>query len=234
MKDSVPVSCEMCGKSSISSFKELSDEEIKKLSALKTCAFFKKGQVLMHEGARAAGVYCLHSGQVKLYRVGSEGREQIIRFAKGGDLVGYRSVLSGEALSASIEALTDTHACFVPKSIFFEFIQENPKFSLEMMRQACHELGEAGKLITNLAQKSVRERVAEVIMVLRDTFGETPDGYLDISLTREEIASMVGTVTETAIRILSELKDSGYVELKGRKIKVLQSKELLRVAQVFD
>lgn len=166
--------------------------------------------------------------------MGTEGREQIIRFGQGGDLLGYRSVLSGETLSASIQAISDTHACFIPKSLFFEFIAQNSKFSLEMMRMACHELGEAGKLITNLAQKSVRERLAEVLMILRDTFGETEEGNIDVSLTREEIASMVGTVTETAIRILSEFKDSGYVILKGRKIRVEKPSELLRIAQVYD
>jgi CRP-like cAMP-binding protein len=234
MKDVIPLSCDMCGQTTDSSFRDLNDDEIKRLSQNKTCAFFKKGQILLHEGARAAGVYCVHSGQVKLYRMGTEGREQIIRFGQGGDLLGYRSVLSGEALSASIQAISDTHACFIPKSLMFEFISENPKFSLEMMRQACHELGEAGKLITNLAQKSVRERLAEVLMIMRDTFGETDEGFIDVSLTREEIASMVGTVTETAIRILSDFKESGLVVLKGRKIHIAKPNELLRIAQVFD
>lgn len=234
MKDVLPVSCDMCGRTAVSSFRELNEDEVKRLSQQKTCAFFKKGQIMLHEGARAAGVYCLHSGQVKLYRMGTEGREQIIRFGQGGDLLGYRSVLSGEALSASIQAISDTHACFIPKTLFFEFISENPKFSLEMMRKACHELGEAGKLITNLAQKSVRERLAEVLMILKDTFGETEDGFIDVALTREEIASMVGTVTETAIRILSDFKDSGLVVLKGRKIHIAKPNELLRIAQVFD
>jgi len=188
----------------------------------------------MHEGARATGVYRIHNGKTKLYRMGTEGREQIIRFAQGGDLIGYRSVLSGEPLSAFIEALTDTHACFIPKSLFFEFIHTNRKFSLEMMRLACHELGEAGKLITNLAQKSVRERVAEVLMILKNTFGETEEGYSDISLTREEIASMVGTVTETAIRILSGFRESGLIVLSGRKIRIVEPRELLRIAQIFD
>jgi CRP/FNR family transcriptional regulator len=234
MKDTVPVSCNLCGKQAISAYRELSEEDLSKLTAQKTCAFFKKGQMLMHEGSRAAGVYCIHDGKVKLYRMGTEGREQIIRFAQGGDLIGYRSVLSGETLSASIEALTDTHACFVPKSTFFEFLGESPKFSLEMMRMTAHELGEASKLITNLAQKSVRERLAEVLMIMRDTFGETEEGNIDVTLTREEIASMVGTVTETAIRILSEFKDAGYVELRGRKIRIVEPRELLRIAQVFD
>ncbi|MBI1316894.1 cyclic nucleotide-binding domain-containing protein [bacterium] len=234
LKDTVPLRCSNCGNFKNSGFSVLDAAEVETLSELKSCAFFKKGQVLLHETARSNGVYCIHTGKVKLFRTGSEGREQIIRFGKEGDLIGYRSVLSGEPISASVQALSDVHACFIPKEIFFDFVKTNPKFSLEMMRQACHELGEAGRVITNLAQKSVRERLAEVLMILRDTFGENEEGEIDVALTREEIASMVGTVTETAIRLLSEFKESQLVELKGRKIKILQPKELLRIGQVFD
>ena len=233
-KENLPLRCSQCTRFGGSSFSTLEEAQLEELSAVKGCGMFKKNQVVLHENTRANGVYCIHTGKVKLFRTGSEGREQIIRFGKEGDLIGYRSVLSGEPVSVSVQALTDVHACFIPRDSFFDFIKTNPRFSLEMMRQACHELGEAGKIITNLAQKSVRERLAEVLMILRDTFGETEEGEIDVSLTREEIASMVGTVTETAIRLLSEFKDSKLVELKGKKIKILQPKELLRIGQVFD
>ncbi len=233
-KDNLPIRCSQCARFEGSSFSTLEEGELEELSAVKGCGIFRKSQVILHENARANGVYCIHTGKVKLYRTGSEGREQIIRFGKEGDLIGYRSVLSGEPISVSVQALTDVHACFIPKENFFNFIKVNPKFSLEMMRQACHELGEAGKIITTLAQKSVRERLAEVLMILKDTFGENEEGEIDVALTREEIASMVGTVTETAIRLLSDFKESQLVELKGKKIKILQPKELLRIGQVYD
>jgi CRP-like cAMP-binding protein len=204
------------------------------MSDVKTCAFFKKGQIMMHEGSRPNGVYCIHTGKAKLFRLGTEGKEQILRFAKEGDLIGYRALLSGEQLSASIQVLEDTHACFIPRSEMFNIIENNSKFSLEMMKMACHELGEAGRLITNLAQKTVRERLAEVLLLLNKTFGVNEEGNLDVSLTREEIANMVGTATESVIRLLSEFKDDEYIELKGRKIKILNIPALARVGQVYD
>lgn len=234
MQEPVPFSCDLCGNKQLSAFKDLTPEQVGKMESHKMCSFFKKGQTMMMEGSRPSGVYCIHRGKVKLYRLGSEGKEQIIRFGKGGDLIGYRSILSGEGLSATVEALDDTHACYIPKSLLFEFIEENPKFSLELMKMACHELGEAGKLITNLAQKSVRERLAEVLMLVRNTFGEDEEGYLDVSLTREEIANMVGTATESVIRLMSEFKDDGLIELKARKIKILKPQELLKIGHVFD
>jgi CRP-like cAMP-binding protein len=111
-----------------SAFKDLNASEMHEVSHVKTCVFFKKGQVLMHEGSRPNGVYCIHNGKAKLSRLGTEGKEQIIRFAKNGDLMGYRSLLSGENLSATITALDDTHACFMPKSEMFKLIEENPRF----------------------------------------------------------------------------------------------------------
>jgi len=234
MKQGAPISCEFCGLREKSAFKDLDHSELDELSHLKTCVFFKKGQVLMHEGSRPNGVYCIHHGKAKLYKLGSEGKEQIIRFAKDGDMIGYRSLLSGENLSASISALDDTHACFIPKSELFKLIETNPKFSLNMMKLVCHELGEAGKLITNLAQKTVRERLAEILLLIETTFGKDDEGNLDVSLTREEIANMVGTATESVIRLLSEFKDDGHITLNGRKITINNHNALIKIGNVYD
>ena len=214
-KQAPALNCLNCAKKDLSAFSNIDSTTITEMADVKTCAFFKKGQIMMHEGSRPNGVYCIHSGKAKLFRLGTEGKEQIIRFAKDGDLIGYRALLSSEQLSASIQVLEDTHACFIPRSEMFKMIENNSKFSLEVMKMACHELGEAGRLITNLAQKTVRERLAEVLLLLVSTFGLDEDGNIDVSLTREEIANMVGTATESVIRLLSEFKDDEYIFLKG-------------------
>ena len=232
--ESIPFSCENCIKKDFSALSALGSEDLGKISHAKSCSHFKKGEVLMQEGSRPTGVYCIHNGKVKLSKMGTEGKDQILRFANDGDILGYRSLLSGETLSATIQALDDTHACFIPKAALFDMIETNPKFSLDLMKMACHELGEAGKIITNLAQKTVKERLAEVLLIIHKTFGENPEGQLDIALTREEIANMVGTATESVIRLLSEFKDQGYIELKGRRIKILDAQELAIVGNVED
>jgi CRP-like cAMP-binding protein len=214
--------------------RDLSSEEVTRLDEVKSCVFFKKGQILFHEGSKPSGVYCIKSGKAKISRLGIDGKEQIIRFAKEGDMIGYRSLLSDENLTASITTLDETHACFIPKSTLLTFLEENPRFSLDLMKQACHELGEASRIITNLAQKTVRERLAEVLLLLKTTFGETDEGHLDVSLTREELANMVGTATESVIRLLSELKDDSIIESKGRKIKILDAQQLSRIGKVYD
>ena len=227
-------SCETCPNKAHSPLGNVIDASLGEIDLGKSCVYFKKGQMLLHEGNKPGGLYCIRTGKLKLSRMGYDGKEQIIRFAKDGDLIGYRSLLSGESISASVTILEDTHACYLPKSMVFEMIEKNPKFSLELMKLACHELGEASKIITNLAQKSVRERLAEVLLILRETFGENEEGELDIALTREEIANMVGTATESVIRLLSEFKDDDLIEIHGRRLALKNVKELAHVGKVYD
>ena len=230
----IPHQCQFCNRQANSAFHDLSTEGLAEISQLKTCVSFRKGQVIMHEGARPQGVYCIHNGKVKLYTLGTEGKEQIIRFVTSGDLIGYRSILSDEPISASATALEDTHACYIPKSSFFKVIQDNPKFSLNLLKLSCHELGEAGKMITSLAQKNVKERLAEILLILNTTFGEDEDGYIDINLTREEIANMVGTATESVIRLISELRKEGYIRSKGKRIALEDRVSLRQMAAIYE
>lgn len=229
-----PHHCQFCNFHAKSAFAGMSKEGLDELSHLKTCVSYRKGQVIMNEGARPQGVYCIHRGKVKLYTMGTEGKEQIIKFLTNGELIGYRSILSDEPISASATALEDTFACYIPKSSFFKVIEDNPKFSLNLLKLSCHELGEAGKMITSLAQKNVKERLAEILLILKATFGEDEDGFVDISLTREELANMVGTATESVIRLISELRKDGYITSKGKRIGIADSKALRDVAAVFE
>ena len=114
------------------------------------------------------------------------------------------------------------------------FIKTNSTFALDLIRLACHELGEANSFITDIAQKTVRERLAEVLLFLVNEFGLDNDRYLKISLTREELANIVGTATESVIRLLSEFKADKLVELNGRKIRILNSKGLQKISNVYN
>jgi CRP-like cAMP-binding protein len=229
-----PNHCQFCAQHESSAFHGLPAKGLSEMDQLKTCVSFRKGQVIIQEGARPQGVYCIHKGKIKLYTLGTEGKEQIIRFVSNGDLIGYRSILSDEPISASATALEDTYACYIPKSSFFKVIQDNPKFSLNLLKLTCHELGEAGKMITSLAQKNVKERLAEILLILNTTFGVDEAGYIDITLTREEIANMVGTATESVIRLISELRKEGLIRSKGKRIAIENAIGLRELAAVFE
>ncbi|QQR98326.1 MAG: Crp/Fnr family transcriptional regulator [Sphingobacteriales bacterium] len=103
-----------------------------------------------------------------------------------------------------------------------------------MMKLLSDELRKAEEKITHLAQKPVRERMAETILFLKETYGIDNEENINVSLSREEIANIVGTATETAIRLLSEFNKENMIELSGKKIKILNTNKLVRVANLYD
>jgi len=214
------------------SFHHLSPEDMNLLFWDEDVHFFKRGNVIYSEGDSAKGCYFLYSGVLKVFKTGLEGKEQIIRFSKAGDLIGFRSVLSKERACTSAKVIEDATVCFIPGNALTKLIQENSNFALELMQITCKELGDANNYITDIAQKTVRERLAEILIHLEDTFGLSEEGSLKISLTREELANMVGTATESVIRLLSEFKNDKLIELNGRRIKIINNKELRRVGGV--
>lgn len=180
-------------------------------------------------------MFCINSGKIKISQVGDNGREQIIRLTKEGDILGYRALLSGGKYSASAVALEDSSICLIPKDIFFKVIEGESSLSMQIMKLLSNDLGKAEHKITDLAQKPVRERMAEAILFLKETYGTENDGKtLNVSLSREEIANIVGTATETAIRLLSEFKSDAIIELQAKKIKIINYDKLIKTANIHD
>jgi CRP-like cAMP-binding protein len=226
--------CGRCSFESGSLFKHLSPEETEKLNYQKDFRQYKRGDILYNEGTRISGFFCINSGIIKVFKTGFDGKEQIIRFAKRGDFIAYRSVLSNELACTSAKVIEDAQVCFIPSEILLELSKENSTFALELLKLACHELGEANSFITDIAQKTVRERLAEILLLLVHDFGLDNNQYLNISLTREELANIVGTATESVIRLLSEFKNDKMVELNGRRIRILNIKALEKISNVFN
>lgn len=214
-------------------FKGLSADTLNMLFADDVVHFFKRGSLIYAEGDFARGCYFVFSGILKIFKTGTEGKGQIIRFSKSGDLIGFRSVLSQERLCTSAKVIDDAVVCFISANNLTTLIRENSDFALQLMKVTCAELGEANNYITDIAQKTVRERLAEVLLHLENTFGLDREGVLQINLTREELANMVGTATESVIRMLSEFKADKYIELQGRKIKLLQIEKLQKLQRNF-
>jgi CRP/FNR family transcriptional regulator, polysaccharide utilization system transcription regulator len=230
--ESIPF-CKECVVDLETMFTSLKAEELDQLGFEKGCDFYKRGDIVYHEGNRMSGCYCVNKGVIKLYKTGIEGKEQIIAFAKKGDLIGFRSVLSGELACTTGKVIDDAVLCFIPAETLFALVKSNPEFSMQLMQLTCKELGEANQFITDIAQKTVRERLAEVLIMLMESFGLDESFTLQISLTREELANIVGTATESVIRLLSEFKGDKLIELNGRKIKILDSKTLRKVGNVY-
>jgi CRP/FNR family transcriptional regulator len=214
-------------------FKSLTGEDAEHLNMSKTCTRYRKGQVLFHEGTRPMGVFCVNAGRIKVYRVGQDGKEQIIKISASGDLLGYKALLAEQHYSLSAEALDDCVICFVPKEDFLSLIHPGSKFYSDILKLVCAENNELATKMTLLAQNSVRQRLAIVLLMLKETYGleQTSEGEIEINLSREDLANIVGTATESLIRLLHDFKEEGLIETSGRKIKVLHPKGLLSAAR---
>jgi CRP/FNR family transcriptional regulator len=235
MKTFDHVHCAQCDKRSGSIFCAMHGEGLQEVSDSKTCSVYRKGQVVFHEGGHPFGIYCVNKGKIKLSIIGDEGKEQIVRLARDGDVLGYRSMIANERYNATATVLEDSQVCFIPREIFMRYLKQDNNLSLEVMKLLSSQLREAEVKITHLAQKPVRERLAETLLFLKETYGlEADSTFLAVQLTREEIANLVGTATETAIRLLSELNKDGVLELSGKRIGLRNMRELIRIANLND
>ncbi len=235
MKSFQTLSCnDGCLVRSNSIFKHLTADELDKVTLDKSTEQYKRGSIIYREGSRINGCYCIQEGIIKVFKTGIDGKEQIIRFARAGDIIGFRSVLSNELACTTAEVLNDSNLCYIPADTLVYLVKHNGNFSMELMQLTCKELGEANAYITDIAQKTVRERLAEILIHLKNDFGLDDSNILQISLTREELANIVGTATESVIRLLSEFKQDQLIELNGRKIKILDEAGLIRIGNLYN
>lgn len=227
--------CTECVSCVDSLFNCLDQEELGEFSKHKVFYFYKKGQIIFHEGNYPAGLFCIFSGKVKVYKMGNDTKEQIVRLAKPGKVLGYRALLSNDKYYASATALEDTQVCFFPKENFNNLLQSNLTFAMQTIQLLSNDLRYAEKMIMNLAQKHVKARIAEALYTLQEYYGyENDELTINSTVRREDIGNMAGTTTETAIRILSDLKKEGVINLDGKKIQIPSLELLKKVAELNE
>ncbi|MBI2335961.1 MAG: Crp/Fnr family transcriptional regulator [Deltaproteobacteria bacterium] len=226
--------CVSCSSRVLGVLCNLEQPALEECNQHKTTNEYKKGQVIFYEGNQAYGLYCIFTGRVKLFKTGVDGKQQIVRIAGPGDLLGYRSLFSDEPYSATAEALENATICCVDRNAFFPVLAKNPELALNIISKLCRELRQAEELATSIAQRSVRERMAELLLMLKEAYGKpTKKGVLiDLKLSREELAEMIGITQETAIRLLSEFKGDGVIEVRDRDITIVDAKALLETARL--
>lgn len=222
-------SCEQCIVRQFSSLKALSKEELLKVASCKSSFRVKKGENLFEEGQYANGVFCIKSGICKISKLTDSGKSHIVKLITKGELLGQRSLINDESVNLTATALEDMDVCFIPKSEIMSFFHTNPNFSMEVLKTICEDLKEADNDLVNMAQKSVRERLAHTLLYLADKFGTDEEKVLNVQLSREELSGLVGTAVESCIRLLSEFKKDGLIDLIGKRIALKNEKELRRM-----
>lgn len=230
-----PPFCTHCAARVKSVFKNVENGTLEEMSAARACTTYSKGDVIFREGDEPKGLFCIHDGKVKVYKTGDEGRQQIVRFAKGGDVAGYRALVSGEPYNLSAAALEDSTICCIPKGTFFDLLRDSG-FSMEMINLLSHELRSAESKLVNLAQKPVRERLAETLLILKEVYG-TVNGDtspINVTLSRDELAAVVGTATETLVRTIADFKRESLIVTDKKKISIIDIEGLIRVGNLQD
>jgi len=222
--------CEQCIVREFSSLKALNKDELLKIANCKSSYTIKKGEPIFEEGESVNGIFCIKDGVCKLSKLSPNGKDQIVKLVSKGELLGQRSMISDEPVNLSAIALEDMEVCFIPKTEIMGLFNQNNNFSMNVMKAICGDLKEADDHMVNMAQKTVKERLAETLLYLKDTFGTNDDQSLKTQLSREELASMIGTATESCIRLLSDFNKNGLIEIKGKKIFLKDISKLKREA----
>ncbi|QVY65059.1 Crp/Fnr family transcriptional regulator [Polaribacter sp. Q13] len=225
--------CEQCIIRQLNSLKHLTKEELVKMSNCKTSRIIKKGEAIFEEGERLKGIFCIKDGVCKVSKMSENGRNQIIGLVTRGDLLGERSLISDEASNLKAVALNDMEVCFIPKEEILKDLSKNSNFTMNVLKDMAQTLKQADNVIVDMAQKTVKQRLAETLLRLHSKFGTNAENTINIHLSREDIANIIGTATESAIRLLSDLKKKKIIEFKGKDISILDSSELDKIAQGF-
>ena len=210
----------------------LSDEEFENLKHNYHSCKVMRNEVLYHEGDNADSVMLLVEGKVKVYKEGIGQREQIVKLAKANDFIGYRAVMAGEKHSASAQALEDCTVIKIPKDVMFNGIKNNFRLAHYIIKSLAVELSFSRYRSVTLAQKQIRGRLAESLLVLRDKYGYSKGNTLNVNLTREDMANLSNMTTSNAIRTLSNFVNENIIEVHGREINIINEPALERISQL--
>lgn len=219
--------CKTCIDNPYSLFADLDPHTKQNIVNATTCVAYKKGDIIYQEGNMPIALLCLISGKVKIFKEGVGGRQQIVRMAKPVGFIGYRAFFAEEIHIASAEAIEDSVVCRIKTELIFDIVRNSPELSLSIIRALATDLGFSNRRTVTLTQKHIRGRLAEALLVLKDTYGYENDGEtLKVSLSREDLANLSNMTTANAIRTLSNFATEGIVELIGKKIKIINKKAL--------
>lgn len=186
----------------------------------------KKGDHIFQEGEIVTGIYFIYEGTVKVHKKWDSEKELIVRFARRGDIVGHRGLGSDLVYPVTATALEDITVCFIHLEFFQASLKVNYEFLFQLMMFYASELKESEKNMRNLAHMPVKGRVAHALLTLLDRFGTNKTGFIDLTISRQDLASFAGTTYETTFRILNELAKEKIIKLEAKDIMVLSGSSL--------
>lgn len=206
-------------------FSGLSRGQLADLQAIVLEKNFGKGELIFSEGDEGDGFYIILAGRVKVFKLSADGKEHILHIFAPGQTFGEVPVFAGEHFPASAEAIHDTRALFFPRSAFVALLEKNPALSLKLLADLSLKLRQFAVQIENLSLKEIPARLATYLLYLAEEQGR--DDQVTLSISKGQLASLLGTIPETLSRIFAKLSAQQLIQVEGRKI-VLKDAEGLR------
>ncbi len=216
-------SCTMC--------KQCQPHWLPALDANRKSFHFKKGELLFTEGEEVKGMYFINKGLVKVHKRWGNEKELILRIAKDGDIVGHRGLGTDTIYPVSGTAMEPTDACYIDLAFFNSTLHTNPDFLYNLMMFFAAELKESEKRMRNLAHMNVKGRIANALVYLQQKFGTDTNEFIDLSISRQDLASYTGTTYESLFRTMNELVAENAIYTDGKKIRILKENVLMALTE---
>ena len=214
--------------SSIPLFHGLPERQLAELTRIIIEKKYKNGEVIFSEGDEASGFFVLLSGRLKIFKLSPDGKEQILHFVEPGDPFAEVAMFAGSKYPAHAEALKESLAIFFPRSAFEKLIKRDPDLAMNMLAILSQRLKYFSRLVEDLSLKEVPQRLAAYLLYLSGTGNNNLP--VDLSISKGQLASLLGTIPETLSRILNKMASQGLVEVNGRRMKLLKMDALKSLA----
>lgn len=216
-------------------FEGLTPEEHEELMGSGVTHLYKKGEIIFREGGIPTGIFYVKSGRVKKFKATAKGGEQIFYLCSEGELLGYHALLGEEFYPDSAATIETSQITFIPKDSFLKVLRSSTALSNALLKALGHEFSLFINSITNLATRSVRERLAFNLLILNEKFkspGQSGSAS-EIHLSRTDLANMVGTAKESLVRLLQDFKRAGLIEKTSKSIRIIDRKGLIKEANLM-
>lgn len=213
-------------------FNHLNDDEMGEISRASVSSSYRKGDMIVHAGTFFQNLFIIHKGRVKIYRISESGKEQLLRILGPGSFMGELALFGETPITSFAEALEETEICSINKQDINSLILKKPEIAIKVLGEFSRRLENAEKLIEQLGHHDIEKRVASILLELASTEKESENNEITIELStsKKDLASLIGTTQETLSRKLTHFQDKGIIKLIGhRKILILNKTELQHI-----
>lgn len=190
---------------------------------------FKKKQVIYAEGKNPRRLFYIEKGRVKISKKNNEGKELTVSLLNEGEFLGYTALFAGSVYRDSAKAMEETDIVTIPREDFDQLINDNKQVAQKFIQLLAKNVWEKEDQLIGLAYNSLRKRVAEALIQLHQKFKRETQKQFSINISRQDLANIVGTATESLIRTLSDFKNEKLIQIKAGNITILDEKQLQKM-----